>query len=207
MTAISSIPLRVIKLGGSLLDLPDLPDRFNQYRQWLAGQGEHRLLLVVGGGVAADTVRHYNQLYDLGDHDGHWLAIRAMAFNTHCVARILGGCEVVASAEDCDEAWQRGRVAVVDPLFWLQRMEEKGLVIPHRWSFTSDSIAAAIAVDLQACVLTLLKSTLPLQPVSIAQASATGLVDGDFPEACRGAACIELVNLRTDPPVIQTVRT
>lgn len=206
MTATSSIPLRVIKLGGSLLDLPDLPRRFNAYRQFLANQGEQRLLLIVGGGVAADAVRHYNKLHDLGDHDGHWLAIRAMAFNAHCVARILGGCDIVTSPADCLSVWQAGKVAVVDPLFWLQAMEKKGLVIPHRWSFTSDSIAATIAVNLRASVLTLLKSTLPQQPVSIAQASALGLVDDDFPAACRGAASVELVNLRSEPPAIQTVQ-
>lgn len=206
MTSTPTIPLRVIKLGGSLLDLSDLPDRFNRYRQFLSEQGEQHLLLIVGGGDAADAVRHYDKQYNLGEHDGHWLAIRAMAFNAHCVARILGDCEIVTAVSDCQKVWNAGKTAVVDPLPWLQGMEKKGFTMPHRWSFTSDSIAAVIAVDLRAEVLTLLKSTLPLTPLSIAQASTAGLVDGDFPLASQGAKRVELVNLRANPPAIQTVQ-
>ena len=215
MTTSESSTLRVLKLGGSLLDLPDLPVQFKKYRELLTSFGPQRLLLVVGGGAAADVVREHNRLHDLGEHDGHWLAVRAMSFNAHCVARILNGseshdaddtwpgCEVVASLEACTAVWADGKVAVVEPVAWLELMEQQGRQLPRRWSFTSDSIAAAIALQTQADVLTLLKSTLPTKPLDTNAAALAGLVDDDFPMASRGVAQIELVNLRAAQPQVQ----
>ena len=191
MSQSDASPLRVLKLGGSLLDLPDLPERFNQYRNTLASTGQQRLLLLVGGGVAADVVRQHNRLHDLGEHDGHWLAVRAMSFNAHCVARILGGCEIVTSLEACPAVWAKGHVAMVEPVAWLQAMELAGVTLPHRWSFTSDSIAAAIARQTQADILTLLKSTLPPAQVDAPKAARDGLVElwlaGSTPRAWRSS--------------------
>ena len=42
----------VIKVGGSLLDLPDLPARLDR---WLTARGGAKPMLVVGGGVVADA--------------------------------------------------------------------------------------------------------------------------------------------------------
>lgn len=201
----SGLPVRVVKLGGSLLDLPDLPSRFDSYLKGLNSQGLQRIVLIVGGGQAADVVRQYNRQHHLGDHDGHWLAVRAMAFNAHCVARVLSRCQMVAVPDACHTAWQQGNVAVGEPVAWLQTMEEQGVVIPHRWSFTSDSIAAAIAVFMRAEGLTLLKSTLPKGPLSRVQAAATRLVDDDFPTASATLKHVELVNLRSGPQAFQSL--
>lgn len=198
----SKATTRVIKLGGSLLDLPDLPVRFNRYRKKIIQNNPpQQLLLIVGGGQGADQVRHYNRLFQLGDHHGHWLAIRAMAFNAHCVAHILGDSEIVETPEACREVWQAGKLAVVEPVAWLQALESQGVNLPHRWSFTSDSIAATIALQLQASVLTLLKSTLPDGLADVQKAASLGLVDDDFPKASAGVKRVEMVNLRADEPL------
>jgi len=195
-------PLRVIKLGGSLLDLPDLPDRFSRYRKKLAleqpSQQVEHLLLVVGGGSAADVVRHYDKLHHLGDHHGHWLAVRAMAFNAHCVAHLLASPPPARSLQDCQRIWQTGQMAVVEPVAWLQYLEQQGVDVPHRWQFTSDSIAALLAVHLGARRLTLLKSALPSGVTGLAQAASAWLVDMEFPRVAAGLEGVELVNLRDD---------
>ena len=189
--------LRVIKLGGSLLDLPNLPDHFNRWRKSLPA--EHHLL-ITGGGEAADQVRALDRQYHLGDHHGHWLAIRAMSFNAHCIAHLLPGCQIVPTFDDCPRTWSLGKLAIIDPIPWLEDDERQGFTLPHRWSFTSDSIAAHIARTRQAQVLTLLKSTLAQQPTTPREAAVMGLVDADFPTASAGLPRVELVNLRAALP-------
>ena len=188
----------VIKIGGSLLDLPDFAPRV---LQWVRSDGGTRPLLVVGGGQAADIVRRFDALHQLGEFAAHWLAVRAMQLNTLMVARVLPGACLVQGPEPCLAPWREGRIPLVDPLAWLEREErERGNCIPHRWTFTSDSIAAHIAVALGAQCLTLLKSTLPPESAcTLGEAVAAGIVDQDFLVAARDVPEVEIVNLRAQP--------
>lgn len=52
----------VLKLGGSLLDLADLPDRLRSVIKMLGDNGP---LLVCGGGDAADLVRRWHEHHAL----------------------------------------------------------------------------------------------------------------------------------------------
>lgn len=196
-------PIHVVKLGGSLLDLPDLPQRLHTYFMAL---NEHRLVLLIGGGSAADVVRQFDALHNLGDEAGHWLAVRAMQLNAHLTANVLRGSQLVSDGEECDAAWQAERLPVVDPLAWLERDEAQGHAVPHRWSFTSDSIAAHLAARLAASHLTLLKSASPRLSCDVREAARLELVDADLPAASCGIAHIELVNLRAVPPAFHTLK-
>lgn len=191
-------PFHVIKLGGSLLDLPDLPRRFEAFR---AGQGKQRLVMIVGGGAAADIVRRWGVLHpEVGAETGHWLAVRAMQLNTMLTASVLPRCRLVSDIDGCEAAHDAGELAMVDPLAWLELEHAAGVMIPHRWSFTSDSIAAHVAARLQADRLTLLKSTLPATDCGVTCAAGLGIVDEDFEAASASIPHIELVNLREPPP-------
>ncbi len=175
--------LHVAKIGGSLLDLPDLVPRFERWRCALSGA----MLLLVGGGDAADLVRRFDQQSQLGEERGHWLAVRAMQFNAYVLAAALR-CPVARDAP----SYTHEPLAVIDPLTWLEEEESRhGESVPHRWTFTSDSIAAHVAAQLGAPHLTLLKST----------GEASDLVDADFADAVsRFRGRVTLVNLRADPP-------
>ncbi len=70
--------LIVFKLGGSLLDLPDLALRV---RQVIGQRSNSSALIVVGGGAAADAVRDQDRQHNVGDERAHWLAIEAMERN------------------------------------------------------------------------------------------------------------------------------
>ena len=78
----------VIKLGGSLLDLSGLAARLGRF---LKNCSAHQRLLIVGGGGVADLVRQFDTLHHLGKEHGHWLAVRAMHFNTHLVMSMVRG--------------------------------------------------------------------------------------------------------------------
>ena len=69
---------RVVKVGGSLEDLPDLPQRL---AEWLTRQTECDQLLLAGGGRLADQVRQQDRQLHLPVETAHWLAVHAMAVN------------------------------------------------------------------------------------------------------------------------------
>jgi 5-(aminomethyl)-3-furanmethanol phosphate kinase len=189
--------IHVVKLGGSLLDLPDLVERFDA---WRAAELGPRGLLVVGGGAAADVVRDFDKAFRLGEVTSHWLAIRAMQFNAHCVAAVLRDVVIAGDQDACDTAWRGGKLAIVDPLDWLSReAAAEGVHVPHRWTFTSDSVAAHVATRIGAAKLTLLKSALPPSDCGLACAAGLGIVDEDFPAAAAALPGVELVNLRSQP--------
>ena len=187
----------VVKIGGSLLDMPCLVERV---ARWLPRPAA----IVTGGGGAADTVRHVDQQVALDEHDAHWLCIHAMALHARVLAAALAtagaATRLVADHHACRDACARGELAVIEPVAWLEHEQRQGAGVPHRWQFTSDSIAAHTAQRLNAPRLVLLKSTLPGkgEAVAVSEAVRLGVVDPCLPEAARGLGCVELVNLRDD---------
>ena len=192
-------PIHVIKLGGSLLDMPELPQRMAYLLE--AGCARH-VLLVVGGGRVADQVRQYDQTFRIAATTAHWLAIRAMQLNSDLLRALLPDCRLAVDPATCHAIWLAGCIALADPWRWLRNAERlDGPAVPHDWSFTSDSIAAHLAGQVQAEQLTLVKSTLPQDP-----ANCQDLIDASF--ACTSAPLkhIDLVNLRCWPPQRHVLR-
>src|SRR6516225_2877287 len=138
----------VVKVGGSLFDLPDLGPRL---RRWLAAQPPGERLLVPGGGALADVVRALDGWHGLGEEAAHWLALRALAVNAHFLAALLDGVRVV-------EGPRPGvGLAVLDAHAFARADEGRPGSLPHRWEATSDSVAAR-AAELAGAELVLLKS-------------------------------------------------
>ena len=187
----SEVVTHVVKLGGSLLDLPDLRDRL---QRWRDAEPSDAMLFVVGGGRAADVVRELDATHALGEAAAHDLAIQAMALNARVVATVMGWPMV--------PSWDQP--GVIEPIAAVASLESRGGTVHRRWSFTSDSIAASLAAAAGPARLTLLKSALPDAVTDVADAAAAGLVDADFREACAGVARIDLVNLRATP--MRTIR-
>ena len=69
-------PESIIKLGGSLLGLPDLRSRLQNF---LGDFSRSRSILICGGGDAVDQVRKWDHMYSLGETRSHWLALRALS--------------------------------------------------------------------------------------------------------------------------------
>ncbi len=189
--------LRVLKLGGSLLELSDVAPRLR--RRLAAGAGRSSVI-VVGGGRLADAIRAYDKLHALGENVSHWLCIRAMSVNAELVAALLPEARLVHSVAEL-----RRRSAAAGPMIFdvwsFLRDEEPKLFaepLPATWQVTSDSIAARLAEILGAAELVLLKSALPPVNATVASAVAAGYVDGYFPIAARRLTRIECVDLRGD---------
>lgn len=185
----------LIKLGGSLLDLPDLRDRLRRLAQLRCG---HSVAYLPGGGETADLVRIWSDRFPLDDHAAHWLAIDAMGLNARLLAELLPDSRLVAEASALQQAEAGGVSAILaaGPLL-RQIAEAGGPSLPESWDVTSDSIAAFLAGVLGFDELILAKSCEPAArtPAGLAE---RGLVDPAFPEVARDLPGIGWVNLREE---------
>jgi len=189
--------LRVLKLGGSLLELSDLTPRL---RRWLAAGAGQRNVMVVGGGRLADAIRGYDKLHALGESVSHWLCIRAMSVNAELVAALLPEARLVHSVAELRQRPTAPGPMIFDAWTFLRDEDPKLFAepLPASWQVTSDSIAARLAEILGDAELALLKSALPPAKATVASAAAAGFVDGYFPIAARRLTRIECVDLRSD---------
>ena len=151
----------VVKVGGSLFDWPALGQRLER---WLKTLPSSRVLLVPGGGPTVDVIRNFDRRHGLGEESAHWLALRALTLNAHFLAEVLSlrrssGPAVIADLQDAEAIWSQRGVAILDPFRFAREDEDRPGPLPHSWSATSDSLAARVAVRLEARKLVLLKST------------------------------------------------
>ena len=178
-TAAAARPV-VYKLGGSLLDLPDLRGRL---RAVLAG--EPRALVVCGGGAAADAVRAWDAVHRLGEEAAHRAAMETLGASARLAGALLD-CGLVADRAAADRAWANKRVCVLDVPRWAEREERRDPAAPpHDWHATSDTLAAWCARRWPARGLVLLKSC----------GDRPGAVDPYFSRYAAGLA-VRWVNLR-----------
>jgi aspartokinase-like uncharacterized kinase len=189
--------LTVVKVGGSLFDLPDLASRL---MDWLHDQGP--VLLVPGGGAMADAVRSLDRQHRLGEEAAHWLALRAMSLNAHILASLLPSATVVRSVEESWPRIQAGQIPVLNAHAFAAADERRPGSLPHSWAVTSDSLAARVAVVAGARRLFLLKSADIPPTVSWTEAGRRGWVDAFFAEIARRAPGMEIrtINLRGPAP-------
>ncbi len=144
--------LRVVKVGGSLLGWSEARNRLTR---WLQLQPVAKTVVIAGGGRLVDEVRQWHETFDLDPKISHRLALDCMSL-TH---------ELLSNWFDFGE--KLGRMGAIQgtasPLILLDTKEWvlSQTNLPESWELTSDSISAAVAAELGADELVLLKSCLP----------------------------------------------
>ncbi len=190
--------LAVVKIGGSLYDLPDLGPRL---RRWLAvHDGGSHVVLVPGGGALVEVLRRLDHCHGLGEETSHWLALRALTVNAHFLASLLPPAYVIGDVDELPRAWDKGLLPVLDLHEFATADESRCGRLPHTWAVTSDALSARVAVVLQARQLVLLKSTTIPPNIDWREAGRLGLVDAQFSEVLRDAQAdlyVRAVNLRS----------
>jgi aspartokinase-like uncharacterized kinase len=191
----------VVKVGGSLFDMPDLAIRL---REWLVAElnSGFGVLLVPGGGFTADVVRTLDRCHGLGEEKAHWLALHALSLNAHFLASLLPFGRTIEDENYCQRVWVEGDTPILDAYAFACADEERPGHLPHSWAVTSDALAARVAIVVQASELVLLKSTTIPPGVDWIEAGRRGLVDAAFAEVLRRAPPelrVRAVNLRTWP--------
>lgn len=143
--------LSVIKIGGGLAAVPGALDRV--CRAVGASGCDHRILVVPGGGLFADTVREFDRAVGVSRDAAHWMAILAMDQYAHVLADRIHGAVLIEEPGALLQAMTSSGVAVLAPSRWMRSAD----VLPHTWEVTSDSIAAFVAGALDAARLILIK--------------------------------------------------
>ncbi len=200
----SSLDIRVIKIGGSLLEQSELPTRF---RRWLSRQPAARNVLIVGGGKLVDAVRELDRTFKLDATTTHWAAVDCMSITVRLIADLLPEAELAAEWSGLRRrllhmlANGHAGMLAFDVVGFLKQIEGSlpGAVLSHGWQVTSDSIAARLAVALAAGELVLLKSSLPRgQHPTPAELSESGYVDEFFPTVAPGLRAMRCVELPSE---------
>src|SRR5262249_29402905 len=154
--------LVVVKVGGSLSDLPDLGSRLVAWLRTLAAP----TLLVPGGGAMADLVRDFDRCHNLGEAISHDLALRSLTMKAWVLAALLRRT-ALDNVPVCNPLTSplTDRVNLLDAhAFWVSDACTNPGALPACWDATSDSVAARAAVVLGASELVLLKSVTIAQP-------------------------------------------
>jgi aspartokinase-like uncharacterized kinase len=178
----------VLKLGGSLLDLADLPDRL---RVVLARLDGDRPLLICGGGTAADVVRQWHAIHSLNEEQSHWLAMDSIRLNQRLLLHVLSELELVSNRAAAESVWRRGRVPLLDLMSFVgieEAAADATTPLSHSWSVTSDSLAGWVAIHWPASRLILLKSAelrVAENDLSFRAVADHGLIDAHFPALSR----------------------
>ncbi|HEX5103382.1 MAG TPA: hypothetical protein VFV87_06205 [Pirellulaceae bacterium] len=190
--------LRIVKVGGSLLDWPQLAE---QLSRWLESQPRQPSVLICGGGDFTDAVRRAQAIHRFDDETAHWMCVRALSVTAQLLARLLPGAKLAGSLDDVVALARGGAEQIVFDAGAFLRAEEPqvvGLPLPHDWTATTDSIAARIAELTGASELILLKSSDPPPHRSLADLAVAGYVDEHFPLAAAELPAIRLVNVRRE---------
>jgi 5-(aminomethyl)-3-furanmethanol phosphate kinase len=173
-------PIVVIKVGGSLLNRPDLSERLGSY---LASHVDKRFVLVVGGGVMADHLRDLDRIHSLGEPRSHALALEILKVTPRLLASLIPSTRVAHSLSDLAKTWSACHTPILSPrrLLCADELLSHGNALPQTWSVTTDSISARLAILLGAESLILLKSGVEPPALSIRTSSILGLTDPIFP--------------------------
>ncbi len=203
----SPLPLRVIKLGGSLFSLGDLSLRFEE---WLDHEPPARNLVVAGGGQVVEAVRELDAIHQLPSTFAHWLCVDLMDVTAKLASQLLRLNAPICSRQGLNDFLAnpspRRSIACIAPAAYYSPTIalQMDCSLPESWECTSDSISAWLANCLNADQLVLLKSidedqcrTDPTSPASMNSLVQRAVVDPYFPDASRRLKEIRVVSLRS----------
>jgi 5-(aminomethyl)-3-furanmethanol phosphate kinase len=201
----------ILKVGGSVLTLPDLVDRLQYVIRHFAIAAP---VLIIGGGAAADKIRDLQPLCGLTAEAAHWMAIHAMTQNARWLGRLHRQIVCIPDRETAKSALLNGLLPALDCTAFL-RHEELPLRdwsaatqfvtecrLPCSWSVTSDSIAAWIAARWPSASFWMLKSC-DAGTTDLGDLAAQGRVDRCFPDVAADVSELHWINLRSAPEVDQ----
>ncbi len=197
---------RVLKLGGSLLSLPDWPNRL---RRWLTQHPCQLNLLLCGGGEIVEAVRGLDAAVELPPEFVHWICIDLLSSTTRIAGQLLPEFPIVTDGQALAQVLEQRKrgydsttSGVVNYLVEVSSFYSPGApfaMLTEDWNTTSDSLAAYLACVVEADELVLLKSvSQPAGAETPAAWCALGIVDANFSRVIGNGCAARIVNLKGD---------
>ncbi len=172
MSRFSGPPLIVVKLGGSLMDTGSIDDALTQIFSAPISP-----VIVPGGGMFAEGVRNAQHAIGFSEELAHHLAVEAMASFGKVLAERDERLVLFDDLGSFEAVRRSGAVPVWDPVPMIDVAPE----IPKSWDVTSDSLAAYLAIKLNADGLVLIKSVDVEHGANVMDLARNGVVDPLFP--------------------------
>jgi aspartokinase-like uncharacterized kinase len=159
--------MRVVKLGGSLLESGKLFECLNH----IATQNQHTVV-VCGGGIFANGVRHAQKKWLFDDVAAHEMAVLAMQQTAILCQNLQPKLVLVSKISEFKN----------HPLsIWSPNLAELNEAkIPASWEITSDSLAAWLAKKLKVHELIIVKSCEVDSTLSVTELTERFIVDSEF---------------------------
>ncbi|MCG8649873.1 MAG: hypothetical protein MI861_08570, partial [Pirellulales bacterium] len=171
---------RVVKIGGSLFARPDLVEAVSH---WMARQPPAQTYVIVGGGDLVDAIRRYDRLRPADSAVVHWTCVDLLQVTFEMASRWFAGWATIDSPAELvrsqHQAIESAPCYLVSVRSFYRR--DGGLELPLDWSTTTDSLAAALCIELKADELVLLKPREVDVAESVEGLAAQGIVDAALP--------------------------
>lgn len=191
----------IVKVGGSLLTLPDLAMRL---RKMFATLDSDQIFLIAGGGEATDVVRTWDLTHRLDEEAAHWLAIDSMSLTASLLAKLLPDAALVVDRRSTENNAPMGGGAILVPRLILDELHDgTRKPLPVGWDCTSDSIAGWIATQWKVDSIVLAKSVDAPNECAIQSGAESAAVDAHFESVINGQIPVYWCNVRTAPDSVE----
>lgn len=192
--------LRVLKLGGSLLTRREWPACL---RSWLHSQPLALNLLIIGGGEIVEAVREIDEVHRINAAFAHWLCIDLLSSTLKIASHLLPEVPVITNAGELQSAVAAAHTHET-PLAYLVHVDAfygrptTTPMLPEDWGTTSDSLAAWLALQVNADELVLFKSVAPPAGItSVVELADLGIVDRALVQLADRLKATRIVKLNT----------
>jgi len=193
--------VRVIKLGGSLLTMPNLKQKF---QKWCRENPHPLTLIIVGGGPVVDAVRQIHLANSLSEEFAHWVCIDLLQHTARIAHQVLGNAELFETKDDLQQPFSGSRVNSTTPIIAIVQVAicfaraYPNMGLPGSWDVTSDALAAAFSNMYAAEELVVMKSCdPPLDESNLESLAEVGFVDPYFADLAEDIHQVRFVNLQT----------
>lgn len=184
---------RVIKVGGSLFNMPDLKNRVLDWSEAIADESSINVW-VCGGGAMVDEVRNWQSRHGLDDETAHRISIGLMSQTAELFQSLFINWPLVGDVSQINSVDVKLTPNIV---FDCRQWALNNISLKRSWETTSDTIALQLATESGASHLYLLKSKSPKSDRAI-EAVEDGLIDRNFSSSYAKESRLKtsIVNLR-----------